>query len=62
MGLALQLLPLAICVQTVQRATMVGCYTSYQNLFLQLSSTLQFSHFVSVSHLHQRTALLCSAM
>jgi len=40
-------------VQTAQASTMVGCYTSYQNLFLQLSFTLLFSHFESTSHLHQ---------
>jgi len=53
MGLALQFLPLALLVQTAQSTTTVGCYTSYQNLLLQLFFTLQFSHFESASHLHQ---------
>ena len=37
MGLALQALALAMLVQTAQRTAMVVCYTSYHNLFLQLS-------------------------
>jgi len=60
MGLVLQLLALATLVQTAQRTTMGGCSTSFQNFFLQHCSTLKFSHFESVSHLHQWTALSCS--
>ena len=44
-------LPLAMLVQIPQRTTTVGCYTSYQNLFLQLCFTLYSSHIADPNHI-----------
>ena len=54
-GFGPSLINIGSLMKTAQRTGMGGCCTSYCNLFLQLSFI--FSHFESVSYLHQWTTL-----